>query len=242
MTRKTLNIIIFSVISAVIVIAAALTIPKLIADELFPVPPEFMEDVNYCKKRYDITVDNALLLAIAKQESGLRMSMDVVSPAGARGVFQVMPATASGLRSKFGTGDLDKLTENVCHGILYIVGGLANYDGDPHQIQKALAAYNGGPGAGARFDSGNIPAETRHYVDIIYNVYYPAYQQRVSDKAFVAGEKKVSYFEQIMGAVVGGYATDKNLVDKGKEVPKDTPVVQALKVIAKPFYITNVQF
>jgi len=237
MTRKTLNTILFCSIATVIVITAALTLPRLIADELYPVPAEFITKVNACKERYSIVVDNALLLAIAKQESGLRMSMDVVSPAGARGVFQVMPATASGLRAKFGTGDLAPLDENICHGMLYIVGGLANYDGDPHQIQKALAAYNGGPGAGARYDTGNIPAETRHYVDMIFNVYYPAYKQRVSDKNFVDGQEKISYFEQIMGAVVGGISTDKNLVDKSKTNNSDSPAVQALKAVARPFYV-----
>lgn len=238
MTRKTLNIILFSVISLVLIVTAALTLPKLIADEMYQVDPKLIEAFEFCKKRYDLTIDNALLLAVAKQESGGNMTMAVVSTAGAKGPMQVMPSTAAGLRAKFNTGDLEPVTENVCHGTLYLAGAMANYDGDPHQIEKALAAYNGGPGAAARYDSGNIPRETAGYVVRITKVYYPAYQQRLIGKEFVEGQKKVSYFEQIMGAVVGSYVTGKNFADTSKvSQQEETPLERTIKFFAKPFYV-----
>ena len=74
----------------------------------------------------------------AQVESGLRS--DAVSPKGAVGVMQLMPATAREL----GVVDPMRAEQNVDGGVRYLKGLLRRYDG---KLELALAAYNAGPGA-----------------------------------------------------------------------------------------------
>jgi soluble lytic murein transglycosylase-like protein len=99
-------------------------------------------------------VDPALLSAVAKNESGYRA--DAVSHAGARGLMQIMPATAKGL----GVNPLDP--KQAVDGAARLLSGyLDDYDGS---VKLALAAYNAGPGAVKRH--GGVPPyrETQNYV------------------------------------------------------------------------------
>ena len=98
-------------------------------------------------------LDPALLAAVAWQES--RGSMRAVSIKGARGVMQLMPATAAEL------GVVpDDLSDNIRGGALYLRRQLDRFGSVP----LALAAYTAGPGAVLRY--GGIPPyqETRNYV------------------------------------------------------------------------------
>jgi soluble lytic murein transglycosylase-like protein len=98
-------------------------------------------------------VDPALLYAIALQES--RFDAAAVSPAGARGLMQIMPATASHI-----TGDpawrgpaVQRLNEpglSLDLGQRY-VHHLARLDGVEGNLIRLLAAYNAGPGNLARW-------------------------------------------------------------------------------------------
>ncbi len=94
-------------------------------------------------------VDPALLYAVALQES--RFDADAVSPAGARGVMQIMPATAGHI-----TGDpswrepaaVRRLNEpglSLDLGQRYL-HHLARLDGVEGNLIRMLAAYNAGPG------------------------------------------------------------------------------------------------
>ncbi|RLV48775.1 lytic transglycosylase [Nocardioides mangrovicus] len=102
-------------------------------------------------------VSPSLLSAVAKQESGYRA--DAVSPAGARGLMQLMPGTAKGL----GVTDATDPTQAV-DGAARMLRDLQNRFGS---TQLALAAYNAGPGAVLKY--GGIPpySETQHYVSAI---------------------------------------------------------------------------
>ncbi len=103
-------------------------------------------------------VDPALLAGLVKQESGFKP--DAGSHAGARGLTQLMPATAAGLGV---TNVLDPV-QNLNGGAKYLKQQLDAFKGD---TALALAAYNAGPGAVQRF--GGIPpySETQNYVRIV---------------------------------------------------------------------------
>lgn len=104
-------------------------------------------------------VSPRLVEAVAWQES--RLNQDAVSPKGARGVMQLMPATARELGV-----DADDLSANVEGGAAYLAKMMKLFDGD---LTRALAAYNAGPGAVLRY--GGVPpyAETQNYVAAVLN-------------------------------------------------------------------------
>ncbi len=95
-----------------------------------------------------------LVGAVAWQES--RMRQEAVSPKGARGVMQLMPATAADLRVN--PGDM---ASNVDGGAAYLARLLERFDGD---IVKTLAAYNAGPEAVERYHGVPPYPETKAYV------------------------------------------------------------------------------
>lgn len=109
-------------------------------------------------------VDPRLALEVAMQESGLNES--AVSPAGAIGVFQLMPATAADL----GVDPTDT-TQNIQGGVRYLAQMIARYAGN---LAEALGAYDWGPGnmdkAVAAHGDGWMnyaPLETQDYVQTI---------------------------------------------------------------------------
>ena len=101
-------------------------------------------------------IDDAWLRAIAHTESGF--AAGAVSPKGAQGVMQLMPATARELRVR----DPFSPAQSIDAGARYLATLLRRYHGDR---RLAAAAYNAGPGAVARF--GGVPpyAETQAYVE-----------------------------------------------------------------------------
>jgi len=127
------------------------------------------------------TVEHALLFAITRQESAF--DRDAVSRAGARGLMQLMPATASDIANKlqlpFSTERLTADgTYNVLLGRAYLETLIDDFGGS---YALAIAGYNAGPGRvrqwlrdygdprGGKVDMvdwiENIPiSETRNYV------------------------------------------------------------------------------
>ncbi|SEI59551.1 lytic transglycosylase domain-containing protein [Achromobacter sp. NFACC18-2] len=133
--------------------------------------PEIRQALEQAAQRHGL--DYALLHAVAQAESGF--DTHAVSPKGAVGVMQLMPATAS----QYGVpgtdealqANLRKLDLNVNAGSRYLRALLDRYDGN---LELALAAYNAGEGAVQR--AGNrVPdyAETRNYVSRIMAAYQP---------------------------------------------------------------------
>lgn len=106
-------------------------------------------------------VDPRLALAVARAESGFNQAAR--SPVGAIGVFQLMPATAKWLGV-----DPYNVEQNIEGGIRYLSQLLAQYGND---VNRALAAYNWGPGNLARAIASygeqwiaHLPAETTNYL------------------------------------------------------------------------------
>jgi soluble lytic murein transglycosylase-like protein len=99
-------------------------------------------------------VSAPLLREIAWQES--RYNQAAISPKGARGVMQLMPATAQSLGV-----DAYDLKSNIDGGAAYVAQLLRRFNGD---LERTLAAYNAGPESVERY--GGVPpfAETQAYV------------------------------------------------------------------------------
>ena len=102
-------------------------------------------------------IDPALFRALIQAESA--WNPDAVSPVGARGLTQVMPATAASDCGIDNPDDLFDPAVNLDCGASYLAKMLRLQDGD---IALALASYNAGPGnAGRALKS--FP-ETKKYV------------------------------------------------------------------------------
>ena len=141
---------------------------------------------------YGVSVD--LLKAVAKAESNFNPS--AVSHAGAIGVMQLMPATASSL----GVADPFDARQNIMGGAKYLKSNLEKYGGD---VSLALAAYNAGPGSVAKY--GGIPpyAETQNYVKKVtsYMSGSPLYAGTfVNSRKETPGSSYSSSLDSILGA------------------------------------------
>ena len=113
--------------------------------------------IHKAAMRHDVSP--SLISAVAWQES--RFRSDAVSPKGALGMMQLMPATAALLHV-----NANDPAANVDGGTALLAQLLRRFDGD---IVRSLAAYNAGTQAVVRY--GGIPPyrETRQFVDSILN-------------------------------------------------------------------------
>jgi soluble lytic murein transglycosylase-like protein len=106
-------------------------------------------------------LDPELVLAVTAAESAF--DPGAISPKGARGLMQIMPATAR----RFGIDPEDLLqpAANVRAGTRYLHWLSEHYDGE---LPLMLAAYNAGERAVANY--GGVPPypETRQYLRRIY--------------------------------------------------------------------------
>ena len=100
-------------------------------------------------------VSPALVLAIIAIESSGDKS--AVSKAGATGLMQLMPDTAT----RFGVSDATVAKENIKGGVAYLDWLMNEFDRDPVLV---LAGYNAGEGSVRKYEGVPPFAETRGYV------------------------------------------------------------------------------
>jgi soluble lytic murein transglycosylase-like protein len=119
----------------------------------FKAPEQIQKVIEGAARRFHLPTE--LVAAIIKVESNFNPR--AVSSEGARGLMQLMPATAEdlGVRNSF------DIRENINGGCRYLREMLGRFKG---KLDLALAAYNAGPGAVEKY--GNIPPykETQDYV------------------------------------------------------------------------------
>jgi len=116
-------------------------------------PADLQEMLAKAGQEHNLDVD--LLASLIKAESG--GNAHAVSPAGARGLMQLMPGTAAGL----GVKDSFKPDENVRGGSTYLDSLLTRYHDN---LALALAAYNAGPAAVDKYRGIPPYRETVAYV------------------------------------------------------------------------------
>ena len=116
------------------------------------VPAEYIAKVHELSARFDLSP--ALIEALVWQES--RWQHRAVSPVGARGLAQLMPGTAR----EMGVNPDDPFS-NLEGGARYLREQIDRFDGN---LEKALAAYNAGPGRVIAADGIPRIRETQLYV------------------------------------------------------------------------------
>jgi soluble lytic murein transglycosylase-like protein len=128
-----------------------------------PLPGEVATQIATSAKTHG--VDPRLVAAIARQESGYHAA--AVSRVGARGIMQLMPATARFL----GIANIFDIRENIDGGTRYLRTLLDTFHGD---LDLALAAYNAGPGAVQKYNGIPPYRETQNYVKNVRATYEAA--------------------------------------------------------------------
>lgn len=112
-------------------------------------------------------IDPKLVMAVIREESGGYTT--ATSKVGAEGLMQLMPGTAK----DWGVQDPYDPKQNLQGGIALLSYLITHYNGN---IPLALAAYNAGPGAVARYGNQIPPyPETQRYVANIMALYNEGY-------------------------------------------------------------------
>lgn len=128
--------------------------------------PKLDEIVQSISRKFG--VDKDLIMSVIKQESSFQPNC--VSEAGAMGLMQLMPETAS----EMGVTNPYDIEQNINGGTKYLRGLLDMYG---NSKELALAAYNAGPGTlqnrgvKNKSDIDRLPYETRDYVKKVMKYY-----------------------------------------------------------------------
>ncbi|HEX6465737.1 MAG TPA: lytic transglycosylase domain-containing protein [Terriglobales bacterium] len=150
-------------------------------EEAAAVPPAAPPVVKPAKTLQQIVAESArrhsidadFIHSVIAAESGGKAH--AVSPKGAQGLMQLMPATAG----KLGVSNRFDPEANVEAGTRYLGDLLARYHYD---AQKALAAYNAGPGRVQQYHGVPPYRETQDYIRRIINDFNRRKRDSVSQK------------------------------------------------------------
>jgi len=124
--------------------------------------------ITLASTKYDL--DSSLVKAIIKAESNFNHR--AVSPAGARGLMQLMPATATSLQ----VTDAFHPENNIDGGVRYLRYLMRLFDGD---LPLVLAAYNAGENAVLRYNYRIPPyPETQTYVKRVLHYFHEYSQEK----------------------------------------------------------------
>lgn len=129
--------------------------PVHFVDDATAPPTAYGDLIFAAAKKYK--VNPALVAAVIRAESAFQAR--ALSPKGARGLMQLMPATAK--RYGVRTSELFQPARNIEAGVRYLAFLAERFKGD---LPKILAGYNAGEGSVDRY--GGVPPyrETQGYV------------------------------------------------------------------------------
>ncbi|QQZ30040.1 lytic transglycosylase domain-containing protein [Thiothrix subterranea] len=119
-----------------------------------------LESIQKYSEKYGVSAD--MVKAVIAVESCYNST--ALSPKGAQGLMQLIPATAE----RFGVDDAFNTSQNIHGGTRYLSWLMKRYDGD---LYKAVAAYNAGEGAVDKYKGIPPYNETQHYVRKVLAVY-----------------------------------------------------------------------
>ena len=139
------------------VVMAALVPPKL--EKVSATPTQLVERAA---EKHGLPPDFVKL--VARAESAF--NPNALSPKGAIGLMQLMPQTAAALNV-----DPHDAEQNAEAGARLLKDLLLQYQHQPDQLRRALAAYNAGPAAVAKYNGVPPYRETQLYVDKIVGQY-----------------------------------------------------------------------
>ena len=140
-------------------------------------------------------VDPRLIFLVMQAESGFRLR--AVSPKGATGLMQLMPATAL----RLGVTNILDPRENVFGGVKYLRWLLDRFGGD---VRLALAGYNAGEGAVESYRNQVPPfQETQNYVRSIVLRYIrfrglTGFQPDLVESGAERGKERIRDYNQIL--------------------------------------------
>lgn len=128
----------------------------------------FATDVALAAHKYQL--DPALIRAVIHAESAFKPS--AVSKAGAKGLMQLMPGTASDM----GVDNPLNAQQNIRGGSRYLAQLLAQFNGD---LDLACAAYNAGPSTVTQYSGIPPYPETQAYVKRV-KILFKRYQKALA--------------------------------------------------------------
>lgn len=142
--------------------------PDPVLTGMAPPPFSLRQVVRAMARKHN--VDEQFVRSIIAAESGFRQ--EVVSHAGAIGLMQLMPDTARDLGV-----DPSIPEQNVEGGAKYLGWLLNRYRNNRDGLQRAIAAYNAGPGNVDKYRGIPPFQETRQYVKRVLT-YYDSFEGR----------------------------------------------------------------
>lgn len=178
-----------------------------------------MELLNKLEGQYGLPA--GLLDSVWAAESGRGRAM--LSPKGAQGHFQFMPATAK----QYGLQDPNDLTQSATAAARMLSDLMAQSGGD---VQKALAGYNWGIGNVQRKGMDAAPAETRNYIAKVTGNMQP--QDQPSDEWASLAQKFAPASAKTKPEAQDEWAQLASQFAQPQEQPKAAPAQQQAQSIA----------
>lgn len=140
-----------------------ISLPHIWADLVYPL--RYEAEISQAATEFNLPPP--LIAGVIYTES--HFNPNALSPVGARGLMQIMPATGAGIAASLGESDYshDKLYDpkiNIRYGSYYLRSLLDRYSND---LDVVLVAYNGGSSVANRYQlsrATTIPLETSGFI------------------------------------------------------------------------------